>query len=1517
MTICTQDNQNNYGNSVKMWRIVMVIILILISNHLFSQTLKSFTAEDQKFLSELQGFMENGDKENGKAIFNEFQDFWNTIGFSQEDKENIFSTCNALLKKKALAKPHYADYLHGLMTIKKSPMEGDNYTVWQTALSFFLNDKPTRLNKIDLFLVTCNELIKTNTLNQSTGIRWNCSNPDFKFVFNDTVFKVEFEKTDLVCHSKDDSLKIFNTSGIFLPVAKTWKGKTGMVYWERSGLSRDSVFAALSKYNIQLNKSNYQADSVKLTNLNFSNQPMAGRLEDKIVAAVKEDKISYPRFKSYEKRMNIKNLYPGIDFEGSFSIHGSRLISENMKGEDAYLKISYKGRQVMTASSKSFIFKKNLIVGPNTAICIKIDTDSIYHPGLLFKYYAEKNEVHLIRNGEGMSKSPWFNTYHQVDMDFELVTWKITDPKMNFGMLKGGETKPAVFESVNFFSGDKYRELQMMDKEHPFVLLSRFSKKMHSDEFTAKEYCDYLNMPFSEVRQQLMQMSYLGVISFDEDNDLVKVRSRLFNYLKASAGKIDYDVISFVSNVDTLVNASFSLLTYDLKIKGVPRIDLSDSQNVVIYPLDGNLLLKKNRDFEFDGKVRAGLFDFFGKKFDFSYNMFKVDLNNIDSLNIWVKSDKYDKLSRQLLVKVKTVITDVTGDLLIDDPLNKSSLKKHPEYPIFNSKRNSFVYYDKRSIQKGVYKRDKFYFMIFPYSIDSLNTFTTKGLRFAGNFTSAGIFPPFDENLKVQKDLSLGFVRSTPPEGYNTYGNKGIYKNIIDLSNKGLHGNGELRYLSSVTNCDNFIFYPDSTNGDASKFTNEKKVSGVEYPAVEGENVHIHWMPYEDEFICHKKEIPLAMYDKEAILHGFVKLTPTGMSGNGKMEFENAELSSDEFRYKSMTFVSDSAKFNLKETTGDFSFMADNVQSYVDFNTRKGKFVLNDKEKFVEFPQNQYICSMDVFNWYMDKAEIDMSVSSLADANHEVTIPSDPTELAGLELDGSKFVSTHPAQDSLSFVASLANYKIKEHLITAYNVRTIIVGDATVLPGDGIVIVEKKAIMRPLENAKIVANNDTKYHTIYNSEVNIFGKKKYEATGDYDYVDELKLKQKIHFTSIRLNDSLNTIATGSLSDTLNFTLSPDFIFRGNVKLNAPREFLTFTGSVKMTYSCSKIANNWLKFSTEINPEEIMIPVADNPVDLNKDKLVAGFEITKDSAHIYTSFLNKPKKSTDDKVLTSGGYLIFDKTSGEYQVASKERLDNPGIAGNFLSLGKKSCKSYGEGPINLGVYTGQVKINSSGSISHDLVKDSVEMNLMMTMDFFFPKELLSMLSGAITQAGGLDAADLSSDTYIKGLTFLMGKEKAEKALKELSLYGKYQSFPDELDKTIVFTNLYMKWNPRTKSYVSEGGLSISNIMKNEVDRNVDGKIEFSNKRTGNEFTLYIVIGYDKWYFLNYSRNTLGVLSSDEKFNQALRDIKPKNRKNEIKGEPPLSIVPATDRKRRDFIRKFNIEEESDNKNNKEN
>ena len=79
-------------------------------------------------------------------------------------------------------------------------------------------------------------------------------------------------------------------------------------------------------------------------------------------------------------------------------------------------------------------------------------------------------------------------------------------------------------------------------------------------------------------------------------------------------------------------------------------------------------------------------------------------------------------------------------EILIDAPNNKSSIKDIPGYPVLSSLKDSYVYYDSPRIQNGVYKRDKFYYLVKPFKLTSLMSFKTDSVKFEGMLKSSGIF---------------------------------------------------------------------------------------------------------------------------------------------------------------------------------------------------------------------------------------------------------------------------------------------------------------------------------------------------------------------------------------------------------------------------------------------------------------------------------------------------------------------------------------------------------------------------------------------------------------------------------------------------------------------------------------------------------------------------------------------------------------------------------------------------------
>ena len=99
------------------------------------------------------------------------------------------------------------------------------------------------------------------------------------------------------------------------------------------------------------------------------------------------------------------------------------MIGRGTKDQDAYLIFMRKNVPFLKMASKTFVIKPERIVSQIASATFYLKEDSIYHPGLAFKFFIADRSVSLIRDNKGIKITPYFNSYHQVDMNFESLNW--------------------------------------------------------------------------------------------------------------------------------------------------------------------------------------------------------------------------------------------------------------------------------------------------------------------------------------------------------------------------------------------------------------------------------------------------------------------------------------------------------------------------------------------------------------------------------------------------------------------------------------------------------------------------------------------------------------------------------------------------------------------------------------------------------------------------------------------------------------------------------------------------------------------------------------------------------------------------------------------------------------------------------------------------------------------------------------------------------------------------------------
>lgn len=1467
----------------------LVLILLAVSPVFFldicAQTMpKSFTEDNVKFIEEMRDFFESNDQKKGKEFIDEFNEqYWITGKISEDIKQAIYKNTNAMAAKKFKPSPEYYAYFNTIKSIVDKKVAMATFNDWQVC--FISSSKNRNQKPFSDFILMSEGLFRDNTFYDEPSGKWQAIGGSWKFLCDSTPM-IRFTNITLKGTGKNDSTLIYNTSGTFNVTKQTWAGTGGKIDWTRAGMKPTEVWAELKNYNVTLKSMSFVADSVTFFNkIYFKEKPLLGKLTERLTPDVSARTAQYPKFESYSSRYQIKSMYPNVDFEGGFTQVGSKFIGSGTKEEPAFFMFKRNGKNFLYAASQSFSITDQKVTSPNTTVKFFLDADSIYHPLVDFKFFVDSSRVMLYRSDEGASQAPYTNSFHKVDMYVETMIWNTDEPTITMGTLPGTTQGEAQFPSSDYYRQYLYDRLQGMDAVHPLIKIRNFVRDVNGGvtTFTLIDLARYWKITPENLRPTIMNLSNNGFVIYDPNTDMITYKEKSDTYIAARAGKKDYDNIMFESKVQPgSTNAQLNLLNYDMTIFGVEEVALSDSQNVVVFPKEDRIILKKNRTFTFEGSIMGGRFDYYGKLFTFNYETFTMNLANVDSVRIWVDTperDPRDPKGGFKQVKVRSVIENLNGSLAIDNPGNKSGVwsKKHPNYPVFTSAKPCYVYYDKPAIHKGVYNRDKFYFKLDTFTIDSLDNFTNKALHFTGTFESAGILPTIRDTLSLQPDYSLGFARQAPPGGYPMYGGKAKFTNTIYLSNKGLHGNGQIDYITSTAISKDFTMFPDSTNGVADTYViREQNIKGkTEYPDVSGSIVYIHWMPKKDFMQATNKDSSFTAFKGEAKVTGMLTLGPKDLRATGKMDFTNAEMLSKNMIMKHHTVDADTVDFNLRSADlASMAFSTKNFKAHVDFQKREGEFKANGKGSVVQFPINQYICYMENFKWFMDKSQLELSGGK---------------PKPGVDLTGPEFISVHPKQDSLRFFSERAKFDYENFIITAEAVKEIRVADARVIPDSGKVTVERNAYMRPLENSQIEANSVTKYHHLFNCHTEIFGRFSYIASGDYAYVDELKKEQIIHFSKVAPDTSGQTYAEGNISDSAQFMLSPAFDYQGKVILAANNQFLVFDGTTGLQHDCA-IGKKRLKFKGEINPSQIYIPVAPDLTDDDGKPITAGIMSTVDSVHVYGAFLSPKKGRTDVTVVGADGFLFFDKNSREYRISNKEKLVERTLPGNYISFSTKTCEIYGEGKMNLGSDLGQLNMMPVGNATHNTVTQQTNFDLVIAFDFFFSDKAMDVLVDDINASTSLAGTEATRPTFEKALTEIVGQKKADKLITDLKLYGSYKKFPEELEHTLFFTDVKMTWNQNTKSYISTGKLGLGSIGKTQINKFVPGVIILERRKSGDILSIYLELDNSKWYTFRYSNTILTAYSSNTKFIDIIKEIKDDDKKKEApKGGKPYKYT----------------------------
>lgn len=1434
----------------------------------------TFPPESGGFIAELTNYLKLVPDKDRKRITASFNSF--VMNYQPEENEwiELATLTNILINRGIKPYPQFADFIEACASFQNTELNRQSLAKMLSRIRQALESETLTLVYAERLWQFAKAYNSSNVLFDSGSIKWtlegvNCS------LESDTALYLACESAILTGSAGREKSSVQIVSGKYYPAFQLFYSKSGKIDWTSTGIPADQVYAKLGEFQLDLSKSIFAVDSVKLYDKRYFEAPVLGRLENKIATGMPAGRRGYPKFTSYNRKNYIKNIYPNMDYTGGYTLKGRKVIGADIRNQKGTLLVYFHNKPQVRLASDYFVFTPERAQGVNTEVSIYLDSDSIFHPGLTFQYQHNSRELALMRDGRGLSNSRFFNNYHNLDLDVKMIIWNPEDSIMTLSGIFGSLNNIADFESADYYSIERFNNIQVADQTNPLIIIKQCADYYNSRYFTTGDLSVFMNRPHHLVVEMLLNVSFLGFVRYNSDSDLVEVTQRTFDFLAKHAELQDYDIIRFRSEMQPpMQNGYLNLLSGSLEIDGVSKINLSLERNVTAFPANHSVIIQKDLNMQFDGMLQTGLVEFTGTGFNLNYNEFEIQIKHIESIQIKVHIPINGSYAKTEIKSISSLIENTSGTVLIDHPSNKSGIlaEEYPEYPMFIADTTAYVYYDQAFIQNGAYSRDNFFFSADSMIIRGLNSINLKDhLSFGGQFNTADIFPKIRVNLQYRDDQSLGFeTLFTPDTGYQIYSGKGRFYNEINMSNEGLTGNGILEYLGASMQSEKFLFLPDEMRSLVRSIDIKEDLAESGSPKASANDVDILWIPDKDLMIANQKDGLLNLYDRVSFM-GDVYIEPDGLKGNGALQMLNYSVESEIFNFFKNSFTANEAIFSIFSHFQDSiksTFKKENldliaIDSDVHINLSDLNAIIQPEHEnsIIRFPENKFRTSFKTMDWH---------------------IGSDSVLIKQLSM-----VSELPSQEQLSFDGQSANYNLISYQLDLEGMEYIDVADVRIFPEDKALTIRTNAFIDSLPYCTIVPRDTSLSHIIQQSVVYLKGKNNYRAKGVYSYLDKAQREFIIEMEKISVNSQGISFGQGQIELTDKFFLSPEFAFQGTAKLSMNEPLLQFDGSFQLTHDCVSSTKKWIRMNEKIDPFSVVIPIDTLTTDTEGRKIYSGFFLSNQPIELYSTFLGSHLRYSDTPVIQSNGFILFDDLSGDYRLANLHKLNNPEIILPEVRLDRDNCMVRAEGKMNLGIDLGRIKIDAAGSTLHDLKTDSVFLHSVLSLDFFMSDKALGYMAKELNNFTQAQAVNYSDQSLRRSLLYYLGSESGQEILDQLSLTGGFRKLPTEFNHTFLFTQLDLKWNPDRGSYQSVGKIGIGNIQDKAINKVFNGNLEITHRRGGDTFTLYIETDPGSYFFFYYSRGLMQVLAGPkyEKFNNIIRDTKEGKRKLPSEGDGP--------------------------------
>lgn len=1333
---------------------------------------------------------------------------------------------------------------------------------------------------------------------------------------------ISFEKVSFNIVTKYDSVFLTDTKGKFSLTDNLFVGEGGKFDWTAAGLNPDSVYCNFETYFFNASKPEIKADLVKLNYVGKTPGLIAGSFEFRTQQRKDSVASSYPRFKSYQSNLKITGLAEdNVKYQGGFSLTGARISSASFSGDPAKIDVFLNNERKFSAASSNFIFTPNEISAERASVSILQRDDSIFHSAVRMRYLFPSDSIQrliVLKDNGDMRYAPYESSYFNIDFAVDAIYWDMLADSFNLRTDGARHTVPMIIESVDYYDAEDFRLLKGSGfRFHPLGVVANYAQKNGLREFYAGDIATATGQDLTEMQQAIEFLAQKGMLYYDKKTGLVRLKDKTVDVYNANRGEVDYDNLKIHSVIDSFPNATVNLKKGYMTVRGVEEFDVSDSLNVHIKPDSSVITLLKNRDIKFNGTIDAGNFQISGKGFTLQYQDFLIDLEHIDSINFYVteKNAKGQEVRRKINNSMVgadsthsaaagvTNVTQKSGTLYISKANNKSGKEKVPNYPRLDASGGGVIYFDRPEVLGGVYDRSMF-FVAPPFKLDSLNDADPAAINFDGTFVSSGMFPSFEEKLHTQPDKSLGFTHTIPKDGYQLYKGEGKMYGFLDMNNRGLRGAGHIDYLAAHISSDDFIYYPDSVVARGTYSTiRESQFGDVNFPDASLTDFEMKWLPKKDRMMLKNRKAPFSFYDSTAQMQGILTVSKNGVAGLGKFETRGTELISRDMKFTATDFSARHARFKVRSADPEKPlFTGHDVR--LKFNVRENYADISPEVEGVaaiDFPFAQVRTSIPRARWFLDEQKILMS--------------KDPN----VPIENSYFYTTRKELDSLHFNAEKAEYNLRTQELKVSGIPYIVVADAKITPENNEVLILENARIGTLKNTTIIVDTLNGYHRLTEGVVDIISRKEFSGYATYQYVNHLNDTFAIKMTDFHLEPvvptegtrhtnrrrsiaSMQTVATGAVTEQDNIVLGAGMYYKGNMIMYATRPALQLDGFLKPDIRKIPNYNTWLRYSQSGEETDVIIEF-DNALTEDGRRANAGLHFGANDNDLYMTFINEKKNDEDDDFFTPSGSLWYNKETNEFLIEDPEKAAGNKLSGKIFAYNDETRMIRFEGPINIFHGTKDFNVTATTIGNGSAATNEYRMNTMVMMDSNVPSTAFDLMAknlrDVIQNEGANEGLGDHTELLYK-IADVVG-EQLVKDYEQKSIQG-YVSLGtlSPLVKPLVFADVNLKWHPKLKAFYSEGLLGVSNILRHDINGGFEGFMEFKETQEGGPtFHVFLKASSEAWYYFGFEDNRLLVHSSNQEFNEV---ISKKSNAGKVKvGE--IAFIPGTEDETLSFINRF--------------